>query len=100
MRKKEIVVRVHLVLLKVVLVVVVSESGFALSTYGLLDTAAARSMINYRIAAKMKVQGVPHDCELSSQVKFHNTSTSEEGLSTMLLTLKIRTCPIAIALVK
>ena len=62
----------------------------ALSTYGLLDTAAVSSMINSRIAAKLELQRVPesvslntvthtnHDCELS-QGKFHITSTSEEG---------------------
>ena len=78
------------VLLKVDPVLVVSESGLALRTYGLLDTAAVNSMINSRIAAKLELQGVPErvslntvthtnqDCELS-QVKFQITSTSEEG---------------------
>ena len=63
----------------------------ALSTYGLLDTAAVSSMISSRIVAKLELQRVPervslntvthknHDCELS-QVKFHISSTSEEGL--------------------
>ncbi|XP_067045500.1 uncharacterized protein [Acropora muricata] len=80
-----------LVLLKVVPVRVVSEGGLALSTYGLLDTAAVSSMISSRIVAKLELQRVPervslntvthknHDCELS-QVKFHISSTSEEGL--------------------
>ena len=78
------------VLLKVVPVHVLSESGLALSTYGLLDTAAVSSMISSHIAAKLELQGVPErvslntvtytnqDCELS-QVKFHITSTNEEG---------------------
>ena len=62
----------------------------ALSTYGLLDTAAVSSMISSRITAKLELQGVPErvslnnvthtniDCELS-QVKFHITSTNKEG---------------------
>ena len=63
----------------------------ALSTYGLLDTAAVSSMRSSRIVAKLEAQSVPervslntvthknHECELS-QVKFHISSTSEEGL--------------------
>ena len=53
------------VLLKV-LVRVVSESGLALSTYGFLDTAAVSSMINPRIAAKWKLQGVPDRVSLNT----------------------------------
>ena len=50
------------VLLKV-LVRLVSESGLALST---LDTAAVSAMINPRIAAKWKLQGVPDRVSLST----------------------------------
>ena len=100
------------VLLKVVPVRVVSEGGLALSTYGLLDTAAVSSTINSCIAAKLELQRVPervslntvthtnHDRELL-QVKFHITSTSEEGpdlpvnhaLETEDLNVSNRYCP-------
>ena len=53
------------VLLKV-LVRVVSESGLAPSTYGFLDTAAVSAMINPRIAAKWKLQGVPDRVSLNT----------------------------------
>ena len=45
---------------------VVSESSLALSTYGFVDTAAVSSMINPRIAAKWKLQGVPDGVSLNT----------------------------------
>ena len=79
-----------LVLLKVVPLHVISENRAAVTTYGLLDTAAVSSMITSYLEEMLKLQGVPekvsintvthknHDCELS-KVRFQIGPTSEDG---------------------
>ena len=75
------------VLLKVVPLRVIAENGAAVTTYGLLDTAAVSSMISSHLAERLKLQGVPevntvthknHDCELS-KLRFQIGPTSQDG---------------------
>ena len=78
------------VLLKVVPLCVISENGAAVTTCGLLDTAAVSSMISSHLAERLKLQGAPekvsintvthknHDCELS-KVRFQIGPTSQDG---------------------
>ena len=78
------------VLLKVVPLRVISENGVAVTTYGLLDTAAVSFMISSHLAERLKLQVVPekvsintvthknHDCELS-KVRFQIGPTSQDG---------------------
>ena len=78
------------VLLKVVPLRVISENGAAVTTYGLLDTAAVSSMISSPLTERLKLQRVPekvsintvthknHDCELS-KVRFQIGPTSQDG---------------------
>lgn len=79
----------NFVMLKVVPVRVVTESGKEVTTYALLDTAAVSSMITSQLAQELQLQGTPervsintvvqnnHECVLPN-VSFTVTSTTQD----------------------
>ena len=81
-----------LVLLKVVPLRIVAESGESITTYGLLDTGAVRSMITSQLAQTLKLRGPlekvnittvvqnSHECELS-RVQFSIAPIKQRGPS-------------------
>ena len=107
------------VLLKVVAVRVLSDNGNAITTYGLLDSAAVSSLITSDLAQKLQLQGGPekvsintvthssHACELS-RVEFkigpvdRNASSFSvcHGLTVEDLNISNQYCPNQIDLTK
>ena len=91
---------------------VIADNGAAVTTYGLLDSAAVSFMITSHLAERLQLQGVPekvsintvtsrnHDCELS-KVTFLVSPTSQDGprfavshgLAVKRLNVSDRYCP-------
>lgn len=102
----------NLVMLKVVPMRVVAESGKEVTTYGLLDTAAVSSMITSQLAEELQLQGTPekvkintvlqsnHECVLPN-TSFAVTPANQESPSFQVrsalvvddLNVPVRYCP-------
>ncbi|CAH3022080.1 unnamed protein product [Porites evermanni] len=78
------------VLLKVIPLRVTAENGRTLTTYGMLDSAAASSMITSNITDKLQLQGVPENVSINTvtqrgqnlelcKVKLQISSASQGG---------------------
>ena len=78
------------VLLKVVPLRVTAENGRTLTTYGMLDSAGASSMITSNITDKLQLQGVPENVSINTvtqrgqnlelrKVKLQISSASQDG---------------------
>ena len=78
------------VLLKVIPLRVTAENGRTLTTYGMLDSAAASSMITSNITDKLQLQGVPENVNINTvtlrgqnlelcKVKLQISSASQGG---------------------
>ena len=92
----------NFVQLKVVPVCVTGENGFSLCSYGLLDTAAASSMITNKLANRLQLQETPEkvaistvthsnkECELSS-VNFTLNSAVDSSISFPVRALTVKT---------